>query len=101
MVFFSFKIYDIIISRGEIMDNNATNIFDVKDINNTLVKDTLNEAVESLEERGYNSINQLVGYLISGDPGYISNYKETRKKLSKIDRTDIIEVLLRSYLSRK
>ncbi|MBR2712322.1 MAG: IreB family regulatory phosphoprotein [Bacilli bacterium] len=83
------------------MDNNATNIFDVKDINNTLVKDTLNEAVESLEERGYNSINQLVGYLISGDPGYISNYKETRKKLSKIDRTDIIEVLLRSYLSRK
>ena len=87
--------------RGEIMDNNATNIFDVKDINNTLVKDTLNEAVESLEERGYNSINQLVGYLISGDPGYISNYKETRKKLSKIDRTDIIEVLLRSYLSRK
>ena len=64
------------------MDNNSTNIFDSKDIN-------------------YNSINQLVGYLISGDPGYISNYKETRKKLSKIDRTDIIEVLLRSYLSRK
>ena len=83
------------------MDNNSTNIFDVKDINNTLVSETLNEAVEALEERGYNSINQLVGYLISGDPGYISNYKETRKKLSKIDRTDIIEVLLRSYLSRK
>ncbi len=83
------------------MDNNSTNIFDAKDINNTLVSETLNEAVESLEERGYNSINQLVGYLISGDPGYISNYKETRKKLSKIDRTDIIEVLLRSYLSRK
>ncbi len=83
------------------MDNNSTNIFDAKDINNTLVNETLNEAVESLEERGYNSINQLVGYLISGDPGYISNYKETRKKLSKIDRTDIIEVLLRSYLSRK
>ena len=83
------------------MDNNSTNIFDAKDINNTLVSETLNEAVESLEERGYNSISQLVGYLISGDPGYISNYKETRKKLSKIDRTDIIEVLLRSYLSRK
>ena len=83
------------------MDNNSTNIFDVKDINNTLVKEVLEEAVESLEERGYNSINQLVGYLISGDPGYISNYKETRKKISKIDRTDIIEVLLRSYLSRK
>ena len=82
------------------MDNSSTNIFDVKDINNLLVKETLNEAVDALEERGYNSINQLVGYLISGDPGYISNYKETRKKISKIDRTDIIEVLLRNYLSR-
>lgn len=83
------------------MDNSSTNIFDVKDINNLLVKETLNEAVDALEERGYNSINQLVGYLISGDPGYISNYKETRKKVTKLDRTDIIEVLLRSYLSRK
>ena len=46
------------------MDNNSTNIFDAKDINNTLVSDTLNEAVESLEERGYNSINQLVGYVM-------------------------------------
>ena len=82
------------------MDNSSTNIFDVKDINNILVKETLNEAVDALEERGYNSINQLVGYLISGDPGYISYYKETRKKISKIDRTDIIEVLLRNYLSR-
>ena len=82
------------------MDNSSTNIFDVKDINNILVKEILNEAVDALEERGYNSINQLVGYLISGDPGYISNYKETRKKISKIDRTDIIEVLLRNYLSR-
>ena len=82
------------------MDNSSTNIFDVKDINNILVKETLNEAVDALEERGYNSINQLVGYLISGDPGYISNYKETRKKISKIERTDIIEVLLRNYLSR-
>ena len=82
------------------MDNNSTNIFDAKDINNTLVSETLNEAVESLEERGYDSINQLVGYLISGDPGYISNYKETRNKISKIDRTDIVEALLRNYLNK-
>jgi uncharacterized protein (UPF0297 family) len=82
------------------MDNSSTNIFDVKDINNLLVKETLNDAVDALEERGYNSINQLVGYLISGDPGYISNYKETRKKISKIDRTDIIEVLIRNYLNK-
>ncbi len=82
------------------MDLNSTNIFDAKDINNMYVKETIFDAVEALEERGYNSINQLVGYLISGDPGYISNYKDTRKKLSKIDRADIIEVLLRYYLNK-
>ena len=82
------------------MDNSKTNIFDLKDINDILVNETLNDAVEALEERGYNSVNQLVGYLISGDPGYISNYKETRKKVTKIDRTDILEVLLRNYLNK-
>lgn len=82
------------------MDIGSTNIFDMKDINDILVKDTLNDAVDALEERGYNAINQLVGYLISGDAGYISNYKETRKKITKIDRTDIIEVLLRNYINK-
>ena len=79
------------------MDFGTTNIFDSRDFNNILVKDTLSEAVEALEERGYNSVNQLVGYLISGDPGYISNHKETRKKITKLDRTDIIEVLGETY----
>ena len=82
------------------MDLNSTNIFNMKDINKILVKETLFDAAEALEERGYNSVNQIVGYLSSGDPGYISNYKETRKKITKIDRTDIIEVLLRDYLNK-
>lgn len=82
------------------MDFGSTNIFDSRNFNNILVKETLNDAVEALEERGYNSVNQLVGYLISGDAGYISNYKETRKKVTKLDRTDIIEVLLRNYLNK-
>ena len=50
-----------------------------------------------LEERGYNPTNQLVGYLISGDPGYISSYKDARKKIQTIDRTKIIEVLLENF----
>ena len=77
-----------------------TNVFDPKDVNNTLVKETLEDVKEALEERGYNSVNQLVGYLISGDPGYISNYKDSRKKISKLDRTEIIENLLHSYLEK-
>ena len=83
------------------MDFGSTNIFDLKNINDILVKETLTDAVDALEERGYNSINQLVGYLISGDAGYISNYKETRKKVSKLDRTDILEVLLRNYVEKR
>ncbi len=82
------------------MDLGTTNIFDSRDFNEILIKDTLSEAADALEERGYNSVNQLVGYLISGDPGYISNYKETRKKVTKLDRTDIIEILLRNYLNK-
>ena len=77
-----------------------TNVFDPKDVNNNLVKETLEDVKDSLEERGYNSVNQLVGYLISGDPGYISNYKESRQKITRIDRTDIIECLLRYYLNK-
>ena len=57
----------------------------------------MNEVYEALEERGYHPTNQLVGYLISGDPGYISSYKDARKKIQTIDRTKIIEVLLENF----
>ena len=80
------------------MDNNTTVLFNVSEVNEKLIKDTLRDALESLEERGYNSINQLVGYIISGDLGYISSYKETRNKIAKIDRTVLVEVLLKNYL---
>ena len=80
------------------MKDNTTILFDVSDVNERLIRDILSEAVEALTERGYNPINQIVGYIISGDLGYISSYKETRNKLSKIDRSVLVEVLLKSYL---
>ncbi len=58
----------------------------------------LTEIKEDLEERGYDSIKQIAGYLISGDPGFISNYKNCRTRIVKIDRTSLIEELLYSYL---
>lgn len=82
------------------MDSNTTFLFDVSEIDNVLVDQTIKDVYEALEEKGYNSINQIVGYLISGDPGYISSYKESRKKICKLERTQIIEVLLRNYLSK-
>ena len=82
------------------MDSNTTFLFDVSEIDKVLVDQTIKDVYEALEEKGYNPINQIVGYLISGDPGYISSYKESRKKICKLERTQIIEVLLRNYLSK-
>lgn len=80
------------------MDSDTTMTFDTKEINSALIRETLKDAVEALAERGYNPINQLVGYIISGDLGYISSYKETRNKLSKIDRSVLVETILKEYL---
>ena len=79
---------------GDIVDK--TKVYTVSDFQDELVKDTLQDVFESLDEKGYDPINQIVGYLISGDPGYISSYKEARSKISKLDRIKVIEVLVRN-----
>ncbi|MGN0974051.1 MAG: IreB family regulatory phosphoprotein [Bacilli bacterium] len=80
------------------MDNDKTRLYSVENFDNMLVYDTLKDVYESLDERGYNPTNQIVGYLISGDPGYISNHKEARKKITRLDRNVIVEKLLKYYL---
>ena len=80
--------------------SSTTYLFNVEEINDALVKQTIKEVYESLEERGYNPVNQLVGYLMSGDPGYISNHKEARNKISMIDRSKILEILIKEYLNK-
>lgn len=82
------------------MDNDKTTLFDIQEIKNALVETTLQEVYEALKERGYNPINQIVGYLISGDPGYISSYKDAREKISAIDRSKIVELILKEYLKK-
>ena len=76
------------------MPQEQTSLFDLKEIDAENVRETLKEVFESLEERGYNPTNQIVGYLISGDPGYISSYKDARNKIQEIDRAKIVEILL-------
>lgn len=75
-----------------------TKIYNTKELQEKLIERTLNEVKEILEERGYNPYNQIVGYLMSGDPGYISSHKEARKKLLEFERTEVLEVLVKSYL---
>ena len=62
------------------------------------IKELLKEVEAALEERGYNSVNQISGYLITNDPAYISSHKNARTKIQKVERYEIIEELVRNYL---
>ncbi len=79
------------------MSQDKTSLFKVKDIDTEMTRATLKEVYEALEERGYNPVNQMVGYLISGDPGYISSYKDARNKIQQIERSKIVEILLVAF----
>lgn len=79
------------------MDVNGTSLFHVDDVNVMEIRKTLQEVYDALEERGYNPINQIVGYLISGDLGYISSHKDARKKMKELDRAVVVEVLLKEF----
>lgn len=78
--------------------NDKTSLYDLSDIREQLVLMTLKEVYLILEERGYNSVNQIVGYLISNDPGYISSYKDARQKILSLERSEIIAILLKGFL---
>lgn len=79
------------------MSQDNTNLFKLNKIDAELTRKILNEVCASLEERGYNPSNQIVGYLISGDPGYISSYQDARSKIQEIDRAKIVEILLNEF----
>ena len=79
------------------MSQDKTSLFELKNIDTQLTRDILNEVYVALKERGYNPNNQIIGYLISGDPGYISSYKYARSKIQEIDRAKIVEILLEEF----
>lgn len=65
------------------------------------VRETLQTVYKALEEKGYNQINQIVGYLLSGDPAYIPRYNDARTLIGKHERDEIIEELVRTYLHQE
>ena len=60
----------------------------------------IRKACEAMEEKGYNPINQLVGYLLSGDPAYITSHNDARSVIRKIERDELLEEFVRSYLAQ-
>lgn len=79
------------------MDSKTT-LYSIEEFDLAYVNAILQEVYLALQEKGYDPINQLVGYLMSGDPGYISSYKDARKKIVSMDRSRILEFLLRKIL---
>lgn len=76
----------------------TTKIFDTQELNLVNQKETLKKIYEDLEEHGYDASKQIVGYLISGDPGYISSYKECRSRILELDRNHVLEFMLKEYI---
>ena len=80
---------------------NDTSLFDINELKSADISITLREVINALEENSYQPINQLVGYLISGDPGYITSKLDARAKITRLERTEIIEELLKVYITNK
>lgn len=76
-----------------------TMVFNKTDVLDEEVEELLKEVATSLEAKGYLAIDQIVGYLLSGDPGYISSYQDARIKITQIDRMKLLEAIVRKYLS--
>lgn len=62
------------------------------------IKQVINEVSKSMENNGYDPVNQIVGYIISNDLGYIPEFDDNRNKIAKLDRTLIVEKMLQEYL---
>ena len=81
------------------MDSEFTRKFHVPQERSSEMKAILMSVYDSLKEKGYNPINQIVGYILSEDPTYITNHNNARTLIRKLDRDELLQELVRQYLS--
>lgn len=79
--------------------NDATAVFSVHNEKDQEIKQILKEVYDALKEKGYNPINQIVGYILSEDPTYITTHNGARNKIRRLDRDDILQSVLKYYLA--
>lgn len=78
--------------------NNHTQRFNNQDLKSQATREVLNKVYKALVEKGYNPVNQLVGYLISGDPTYITSHNDARIIIKQVDRDEILETLIKNFM---
>ncbi|MCR4706016.1 MAG: IreB family regulatory phosphoprotein [Lachnospiraceae bacterium] len=80
------------------IDLESTQFFNVEAEPETAVKIVLSTVYEALSEKGYNPVNQIVGYIMSGDPTYITSHKSARSLIMKVERDELVEEMLTEYI---
>lgn len=79
-------------------DINNTQFFTVEKEPELQVKDILRTVYHALSEKGYNPVSQMVGYIMSGDPTYITSHNNARSLIMKVERDELVEEILRTYI---
>ncbi|MBQ1301847.1 MAG: IreB family regulatory phosphoprotein [Firmicutes bacterium] len=79
--------------------NRNTILYNSETMETDLITDIINKVYAALEEKGYDPIAQLAGYILSGDPSYITSHNNARSLIKHVDRDDMVEELLRSFLN--
>ena len=79
-------------------DLNNTQFFHVESAPQIQAKDILEIVYQALREKGYNPVNQIVGYIMSGDPTYITSYMGARSLIMKMERDELVEEMLKTYI---
>ena len=80
---------------------DKTMTFSVTEEREVQMKQTLTTVYDALTQKGYNPINQIVGYIMSGDPTYITSYKSARSLIMKVERDEILEELMENYIETR
>lgn len=80
------------------MNFDETMRFKVEKDGNTKSREILKSVYDALEEKGYNPINQIVGYILSGDPTYITSYKDARNLIRQVERDELLENMVKNYI---
>ena len=82
------------------MDKRNTIMYNADKLEKRSTADIITDVYNALDERGYNAIDQMVGYILSGDPSYITSHNNARNIICRLERDDIVEEMLRAFLNK-
>ena len=83
------------------MNQEPTRAFSIRDEKEYQIRQVMTEVYDALNKKGYNPVNQIVGYILSEDPTYITTYNNARSLIRKIDRDELLQTLVRYYLGER